>query len=488
MDGWARDFSRLFSRPNTTASRQCRSLKAGCLPPRSCCSSTNTPRGQASKFVDRIVRLLPSEGPAIVVNWSYGRVMRRPTMFLSSTVYDFHDLRSALKDYLELRGCTVYASDYNDFAKELEPHSYEACLHAIEQADLFVLFIGSRIGGLVDAATRKSITRAEYERAYELAQQGRIRIVSFVRNEVWTHRESVKEMERFLREDQERQRERPVTSAPTKFMTDPETTISFIELVARNAETAQAVKGEGAFPIANWLHTFSTFGEIRSVLDPLIFAGLDVPQAAGRAVLYHRLTTLLQGILVNTHSGPVMPVNRVRNLTEKIGLTFEKAKGKVDLDVETWTSLIGLVTFLMPTRADPAPLLAFLSDPLLLDYDPRSDAFRATPEHVALDDLTQAIVAFNLALAGFKFGEFVGNNNVNRPPMTVDGLALAGVLHLLLRWATMSDLALALGRAMSGKPFVRPEPMPRGPFVDQEAALDKEQLSVDIVRAFVERD
>lgn len=414
--------------------------------------------------------------------------MRRPTIFLSSTIYDFQDLRSALKDYLELRGCTVYASDYNDFAKELELHSYDACLRAVEQADLFVLFIGARVGGLVDAATRKSITRAEYERAYELAHQGRIRIVAFVREQVWTHRESVKELERFLQNDQLAQRERPITGAPTKFMTDATTIIDFIELVARNAETAKAAKGEGAFPINNWLHPFKTFGEIRSVLDPLIFAGLTVPQAAGRAVLYSRLTTLLQGVLIKANSGPAMPIKRVRDLIATIGLTFEQAKGVVDLDVETWTSIIGLITFVMPMRADPAPLIPFLSDPLLLSYDPKTGTFRPTEEHAALDELTQAITAFNLAVSGFNFSEFVGTNKVTSPPMRVSGLILASVLHIFLRWATMATLALALARSMSGKPFRRPEPLPRGPLVEQESSLAREQLTREAVREFVEKD
>ena len=34
----------------------------------------------------------------------------RPTFFLSSTIFDFRDLRSALKHYLEVQGCTVLAS------------------------------------------------------------------------------------------------------------------------------------------------------------------------------------------------------------------------------------------------------------------------------------------------------------------------------------------------------------------------------------------
>lgn len=412
--------------------------------------------------------------------------MLRPTIFLSSTIYDFHDLRSALKDYLELRGCTVYASDYNDFAKDLEPHSYDACLKAIEGADIFVLFIGSRVGGLVDATTRKSITRAEYERAYELAKAGKIRIVSFVRSEVWTHRESVKEMARHLEADAESQRERSVTTAPTKFMTDAGTITDFIELVSRNAETAAAVKGAGDFPVANWLHRFSTFGEIRSVLDPLIFAGFNVPQAAGRAVLYSRLTTLLQGILFKVRDGVAMPTTRVRGLVAKIGLTFAAASTPVALDKATWTSLISILTFLMPARADATHLLPFLSDALLLDYDPKSGSFKPTAEHAALDELTQAIVAFNTAMHAFKFTDFVRGKNANRPPVMVEGAALAGVLHIMLRWATMADLALALARAMDGQEFVQPEPMPRGPFVDQEEDLQEDSLSLDAVRAFVE--
>lgn len=413
--------------------------------------------------------------------------MNRPTIFLSSTIYDFHDLRSALKDYLELRGCTVYASDYNDFAKDLESHSYDACLKAIEQADLFVLLIGSRVGGLVEKDTRKSITRAAYERAYELARQGRLRIVAFVRDQVWTHRESLKEMERFLREDQETQQERPLTSMPTKFMTDAATTIAFIELVSRNADTSKAVKGEGAFPINNWLHPFRTFGEIRAVLDPLIFAGLDVPQAAGRAVLYSRLTTLLQDVLIKTEAGASTPVNRTRSLISTIGITLERARRSIELDIDTWQSMIFLLGLALRIRMDPAPLVPFLSDPLLLAYDPATGTFRPTEEHSTLSSLVQAIAGFNLARDDFKFSDFIGRNNVNNPPLRVDGFLLSNALHILLRWATVTSLALALARAMSGQPFVQPDALPRGPFIDQEAGLAAEQLTADMVRAYVEQ-
>ena len=123
--------------------------------------------------------------------------MDRPTIFISSTIYDFRDMRSAIKEHLESNGCRVLASEFNDFTKPLDKHSYEACLAAIEQADFFLLLIGTRVGGWYDKTKRVSITQQEYRTAYSLAKSDRLRLLSFVRAEVWDHRESAKELERF---------------------------------------------------------------------------------------------------------------------------------------------------------------------------------------------------------------------------------------------------------------------------------------------------
>ena len=78
--------------------------------------------------------------------------MKPPTFFLCSTIYDFKDLRSSIKYYLQQQGCRVLASECNDFAKPLDQHSYDACLQTVRQADFFVLLIGSRVGGWYDQA------------------------------------------------------------------------------------------------------------------------------------------------------------------------------------------------------------------------------------------------------------------------------------------------------------------------------------------------
>jgi len=413
--------------------------------------------------------------------------MKRPTIFLSSTIYDFQDLRSALKDYLEQRGCTVYASDFNDFVKGLDGHSYDECLATIEQCDLFVLFIGSRVGGFADAATRTSITRAEYEHAYARAQQGLIRIVSFVRSDVWTHRESVKELQRHLQNDARSQTEAEPVRAPSKFMTDAETIISFIETVSRNAETGAAVKGEGPFPVANWIHRFSTFPEIRAVLDPLITGGMDVSQALGRRTLLVKLKTLLQGIVfIVTDGSAVAPSHVVVRLIHDINVQVKDIGKDIPLESKTWTSLIMLATWVSTAKADASALVPTLGEPLLFEYDPASGEFSETAEQRALTLLVSQIAAFNQARAGFDQVALIQGKNVNRPPVMARAEHVVSALSMMLSWAAMAENAIALAAAMQGSSAVAPPQLPLSPFLAQQGGLEKERVTPAHIDALID--
>ena len=77
---------------------------------------------------------------------------KRPRIFISSTIHDFADLRSAIKFYLEERGCEALLSEFNDFGKPVDTNSYDACIKAIDSADYFVLLIGAHVGGWYDEA------------------------------------------------------------------------------------------------------------------------------------------------------------------------------------------------------------------------------------------------------------------------------------------------------------------------------------------------
>ncbi len=175
---------------------------------------------------------------------TYLQTMKPPTFFLSSTIYDFKDLRSAIKYQLERQGCRVLASDFNDFPKPLDKHSYEACLTAIRQADYFILLIGSRVGGWYDEETRVSITQREYREAYELHQAGRLKLLNFVRTEVWQMKDDRKQLEQHLNGlDLDPAVKANIVRHPSKSATDAEFIIGFINEVTRNKDARQAAKG-----------------------------------------------------------------------------------------------------------------------------------------------------------------------------------------------------------------------------------------------------
>ena len=76
-----------------------------------------------------------------------------PRVFVSSTVYDFRDLRSAVKLSLEEYGYGVHLSELNDFPQLPDQNTYDSCLRAIDQSDYFVLFVGVGLAGGMTRAT-----------------------------------------------------------------------------------------------------------------------------------------------------------------------------------------------------------------------------------------------------------------------------------------------------------------------------------------------
>ena len=150
----------------------------------------------------------------------------KPKVFISSTIYDFRDLRSALKYWLETLGYEVYLSEYGDFPTDSGRSSYDCCFQVIDQCDYFILLIGSRVGGWYNESERISITQAEYRHAYQrMVDNDSIKIVSFVRKEIWDVREDRKALEKYLEnnaifesitEDQKKR----IVSHPSKFVTN----------------------------------------------------------------------------------------------------------------------------------------------------------------------------------------------------------------------------------------------------------------------------
>ena len=192
----------------------------------------------------------------------------RPTILISSTIYDFRDLRSALKYWLTSIGFDVLLSEYNDFVKPLAENSYEACIRAIGSSQYVILLVGGRVGGLYDARERISITRQEYREARKRFEAGQLKVIAFVRKELWDIREDRSALHRILQEGLAAEQElsadaiAKIANHSSKLVNDADMVFSFLEEIGQVQQMKDAVAGRGTFPKGNWIHTFSTFEDI----------------------------------------------------------------------------------------------------------------------------------------------------------------------------------------------------------------------------------
>lgn len=105
-----------------------------------------------------------------------------PTVFISSTVREFRDLRSALYYTLRSQGISVYLSEASDFDVRGDRSAIEECFENIRVSDFYVLIVGGRRGSLFDEDV--SVTRQEYRVAREqYLATGKPSMLLFLRGE-----------------------------------------------------------------------------------------------------------------------------------------------------------------------------------------------------------------------------------------------------------------------------------------------------------------
>ena len=226
-------------------------------------------------------------------------------------------------------GFIAQLSEYNDFLKDTTMNSYDACLKAVEKCDYFVLLIGSRKGGMYQDEN-KSITRKEYETAYQLAKEGKIKkIVILVRQSVWDVKEDRKSLARILKQNDllEKIDVDRIVNYDSKILNDAEHIISFINEVTRNDEARNKDK-----PVMNWVHTFSDFEDVVQVMksELNITSNLNVKMAEEniKSVLAYNL----QNITYRGENGGVCAFYiGFAEIRDKL-LHIRKSKERLDLN------------------------------------------------------------------------------------------------------------------------------------------------------------
>lgn len=324
----------------------------------------------------------------------------RPRVFVSSTIHDFRDLRSALKYWLEGWGFEVMLSEVNDFAKAADDNSYEACLKAIERCDYFVLLVGARVGGLYDSAAKVSITRMEYRRAYECLLKGTLKILAFVRNDIWVVREDRKALEKVLHDHDRLTTESrdAILGHKSRIINDASATFAFLDEIRRADEMRRAVATGASFPKGNWIHAFETFADVAGALEQ----GLNLTGNRRKRGLTVGLMRELQGnmqTLLVRREGKVVLEDRIALFAAKrlkIGKDFENS---TEVEVKVINTLVlGLCT---AGGAQESIQTRFLDEALrtgeFLEYDRELRGYRVGALQESLIVLGHAVDRFKNA-------------------------------------------------------------------------------------------
>jgi hypothetical protein len=418
--------------------------------------------------------------------------MKRPTFFISSTIYDFSDLRSAIKYFLEQQGCDVLASEYNDFRKPLDVHSYQACLDTIHQADYFILLVGARVGGWYDKENRISITQKEYREAYNLHVEGRLKILNFVRSDIWNLRADRIELENYLKTlDIDTDTTNSIKNHPTKRANSPEFIVNFLNEICRNKETKDALNGKSQFPSGNWLHAFNSFRDIADVLQPEVFDGVPIDEAIMRRLLLSELREVLRKSLVKFKEGAIYsPTITIKDFYHEHKLERNISEEHyTSVNTKRWDQLATLAIGLLGVKLNPLILPQALSSSAFLRFDSGKGAFEEEPVYDALHLLQQEI---NLLTKGNTsetlsviYEHTPRHRYADETTIRVKSIKLFAFLHLLLRWSNVITLSKSIIQYLEGSTFVMPKIFEKSPIPSMNKEIEKETVTQEDVSMFI---
>lgn len=424
------------------------------------------------------------------------QTFQKPTIFISSTIHDFRDLRSSLKYYLEELGYIVNMSEFNDFQRELDENSYMACINTVKAADYFILLIGSRVGGLYSKANDTTITQEEYRTAYECAKTGKTRILVFIRNDVWAVKEDRNSLSALLQSEFVSSGELDADAAKrlsnhsSKFVTDANRIFAFINEVCRIDEMKAAVVGNGSLPPANWVHRFETF---RDMVDTLRIQ-LDVTGDLKIKILVDNLRVELLNNLAEMSTKYLGDITSITIFTVPFRKHYLLTLGeKVEAECKHVRLMIQGSIFLhakVPLRW--RALERCIDNGIFMEFDTSNGSVKRTVVHDALERLRVSIEQYMTCdLSGEspklvkKYLETAKGNG----KMEVDSHDLAVVIHAANKLDDIISLAKALYLHIGGGKvdFDKLPRQPRSPFYDQDESLAKEEVSADEIALWLAR-
>ncbi|MCK5581706.1 MAG: DUF4062 domain-containing protein [Candidatus Omnitrophica bacterium] len=424
--------------------------------------------------------------------------MNRPKIFISSTIYDFQDLRSSLKFWLEEFGYQVQLSEFNDFEKNLEKNSYEACLDSIKKSQYFILFIGSRVGGFYNQKDKISITQKEYRQAYQCAKDNDLNLIIFVRKNLWDVKEDREELCKLLTSEYIKEKEltedtcKNITSYRSKIVNDAEFLFSFVDEACRKKEMKDAINNGIAFPKKNWVHTFSSFNDIIDVLKN------ELPLSKRLSSLAY-LFNIKMEVANNLKNFFSKEDGRIRFGTEWAEFAINELSGDVCGNSEiTEKYLRWLCIFeIFFCRKGENLSTQFIDDALMsgefLDYNTKTKGYAASDFHKALFNLRSEINKLRKTCVtdvfleqmrefSTKYQKCDGDNKINVP--NIELVTLSAIYNAQLNILMLSRYVLAYINKKNVMKFSDIKLQPVTSFRAESDKIKEEDVSTEEILAF----
>ncbi len=282
-----------------------------------------------------------------------------PYVFISSTVTEFRDLRSAIAYTLRTQGFNVYQSEAADFDIKGDRSAFEECFTNIRNSDFYILIIGNTRGSLFQEGV--SITRQEYRIAREtFLTQGRPRLLLYLR----------KTTEIALSGNKKDRLKAGID--------DAEHLISFINEV-------KSPEIEGA---PNYLIPFLNFEDLMTSLAGIMNLGRNLSEKLIRHSLLSELLSNLTHIVGGTH--PVLfPTHwYMRKVREGISITPDDIYGNIDITDEQATPLgMSLISRLRGDSLQTRCMEGAVDKGVFLTFNPATSVLEETSIHELLHQI-----------------------------------------------------------------------------------------------------
>ncbi len=288
-------------------------------------------------------------------------------VFLSSTIYDFRDLRSALRFWFEELGYEVLMSEVSDFERRPDSTTFDACFEAIHYCDFYILLVGERYGSIFQDGI--SVTNQEFRVAKSLADEKRIAMIPFVRKSIW----------------QEAELAAATGGAGTIRAVDAQSAEQMARVLAfvDELKSTKLVDEAGNETGNLWIYTFDAFADIIGALRIALRANTDVTAQRALANLRKEIESNIARIVSKQGNVP-FPFHAPLQLPEvraalQVEVDAQGAAYRIPADVARILA-IGMTMAREFARLQDDALESAIRSGEFLRFDNQTRSFFETPE------------------------------------------------------------------------------------------------------------